>query len=58
MPGRVCDKSVMFVGLVLAHVLHQRQREVAWVSIVEFFVSIGGQEKTPVGSDGGLARSS
>ena len=58
MPGCVCDKSVMFVGLVLAHVLHQRQKEVARASVIEFFVLVGDQEKTLVKSDGGLARSS
>ena len=56
MRGRVCFKSVMFVGLVLAHVLHQRQREVARASVVEFLVSVGAKEKSPVGSNDGLPR--
>ena len=56
MRGPVCVKSVMFVGLVLAHVLHQRQKEVARASVVEFLVSVGAEEKSPVGSDNGLPR--
>ena len=34
----------------------QRQREVARASVVEFLVSVGAEEKSPVGSDGGLPR--